>query len=480
MKDPSGPFRYETVAKSLMDQIHAGTLTQGRKAPSLRKSAESHGVSLTTALQAYRNLEDRGYLEARPKSGFYVTIRSSETRLRPARSQPPRLAHPVRVGEDATAILKLGADPQILPLGCAIPSASLLAAGRLDRYLSRAARTMGTRYNTYTEANGLHMLRAEISARAMRWGPAPTPDDTVITCGCTEALSIALAAVTAPGDTVAIESPTYFGLLQVLEARGLKALELPTDPLTGLDVEFLDAAVKQGDVKACLLSSSFNNPLGCSMPSDQKRAVLKILGRYGIPLIEDDIYGDIHFDEQRPPPFQALEPDADILYCSSFSKTIAPGYRIGWVSSRKHVDQLLRAKFAGTLCGPALPQFALAEFLASGGYDNHLRRIRRVFAQNIGHMSRAVDESFPEGTTVTSPKGGFVLWLGLPGEGDTRALLPKAVKERICFAPGSLFSAAGLYTSFMRLSCAHDWTPEIEKGVIRLGQMAQEAVKREC
>jgi DNA-binding transcriptional MocR family regulator len=361
-------------------------------------------------------------------------------------------------------------------LGCAIPSAEILAAGRLDRFMARAARFRGAEYNVYSEPRGDRRLREEICRRAARMGQMLSPDSLAITCGCTEALTIALKATTTSGDTIAIESPTYFGLLQVLESQGLKALELPTDANEGLDIGALDKALRTRTVKLCLLSSSFQNPLGTAMSEERKRAILALLARHRIPLIEDDIYGDIHFGPERPRPFMAIDPSADVIYCSSFSKTIAPGYRVGWVVSPRHIERMLEAKFALTLCNPTLPQAALAELLSSGGYDSHLRRIRRVFADNIGRMTRAIEASFPPATRVSRPAGGFVLWLELPAPCDGRVLFERALEKGITIAPGDLFSASATHRNCIRLSCGTSWSPRIEAGIAMLGAMAWEMI----
>jgi DNA-binding transcriptional MocR family regulator len=301
-----------------------------------------------------------------------------------------------------------------------------------------------------------------------------SPDGLAITCGCTEALSVTLQALTRRGDTIAIESPTYFGLLQVLEAQGLKALELPTDANEGLHIGSLEKALKSKPVTLCLLSSSFQNPLGTSMSEERKRAILALLTRHGIPLIEDDIYGDIHFGAERPRPFMAIDPSADVIYCSSFSKTIAPGYRVGWVASSRHIERILEAKFSLTLCNPTLPQAALADFLSSGGYDSHLRRIRRVFADSITRMTRAIEVSFPPETRVTRPEGGFVLWLELPAPCDGRVLFERALEKGVTIAPGDLFSASGSHRHCIRLSCGTPWSARIEAGIATLGVLARE------
>ncbi len=470
--------RYEAVAGFITSLVESGTLRAGMRAPSLRKIAAQHKASMSTVLQAYRLLEDRGILEARPKSGFYVTASSTVSLETPAVSSPPTRATPVKVSGGILEILENAANPDLVPLGCAIPSADLLAAGRLDRFLARAARMRGADYNIYTEPRGDPGLRGEIARRALRWGQAISPEDIAITCGCTEALSLALRVVARPGDTVAIESPSYFGLLQVLEAQGLKALELPTDSNDGIEIDALEKALKTRSIAACLLSSSFNNPLGFAMNEARKRQVLDVLRRHEVPLIEDDIYGDIYFGGERPKPFSAIDPDADVIYCSSFSKTVAPGYRIGWIVSPRHIGPILEEKFALTLCGPALPQAAMAEFLSSGGFDSHLRRVRRVFADHIDRMTRTIGRSFPETTRITRPAGGFVLWLEMPEGFDSRQLFETALKAGISIAPGDIFTATDRYRNCIRLSCGHAWGDWIEQGLEELGGLVNGILSR--
>jgi DNA-binding transcriptional MocR family regulator len=468
-------YRYEELARFITALVDRGTLMPGTRAPSLRSISRNRKVSMATALQAYRLLEDRGVLQARPQSGFYVARRSA-VRAPPRVSRPPARATVVSVSGVVAKLHEHASDPALVPLGCTIPSADVLDGSRLDRLLARNAREKGATYNVYTGPQGDLRLRREIARRAVRWGQALAAEDVVITVGCTEALALALRAVTRPGDTVAIESPTYFGLLQTLKALDLKALELPTDATEGVDLTALKTALSGKGISACLLSSSFNNPLGCTMPDAKKLAVLELLARHKVPLIEDDIYGDISFALERPRPFMALDRYDNTIYCSSFSKTVAPGYRIGWVAAGRHLPPILQAKAAFTLCGAVLPQAAFADFLASGGYDSHLRRVRRVLADNIERMTRAVDRSFPAGTRISRPAGGFVLWLELPQPSRTRALFQAALDERICFAPGEVFSASGRFANCLRLSCGHTWDARIERGVTRLGALATAAL----
>ena len=464
--------RYEELAAHITALVSNGTLPPGAKVPSLRAIGRQRRASLSTALQAYRLLEDRGVIEARPRSGYIVAKGKPVTLEPPAVSRPPGVAVSVAVSGIVLKMLEHAADPTLVPLGCAIPGAELLAAGNLDRFLARAARMRGTEYNTYTVPKGDLRLRQEIARRALRWGQVLAPDQIVVTCGCTEALALALRSVAQPGDTIAVESPTYFGMLQTIEALDMKVLELPTDAVTGIDLAVLERALQGKIVKACLFSSSFNNPLGCTMPVDHKQAVLSLLQSHDVPLIEDDIYGDIYFGRERPVPFAALDRSGTTIYCSSFSKTVAPGYRVGWIVPGPHMQPVLQHKFAMTLCGPALPQAALAEFLSSGGYDSHLRRIRRTFEDNLHCMIRTIERVFPAGTRVTQPAGGFVLWVELPNGVSTRTLFTQALEKGVCFAPGDVFSASVRYGNCMRLSAGQGWDARIEAGLRVLGELA--------
>ncbi|MDH6170887.1 DNA-binding transcriptional MocR family regulator [Variovorax boronicumulans] len=464
-------FRYEEVADFVAGLAGSGTLKPGTRAPSLREISTLQRTSLSTAVQAYRLLEDRGILEVRPQSGYYVA------KAPPALPVPTTARHSIRPAKVELSdlmldLLKHASDDSLVPLGCAIPNQRLLSSSRLDLVLARTARVKGSQCNTYSPPHGEMSLRLEIARRALRFGQALAPDDIAITCGCTEALALALDAVTQPGDTVAIESPTYFGLLQVLRAKRLKVIELPTSADTGVDVDALGNAVASGKVRACVLASSFSNPLGCTMPEENKRAVLRLLARHRVPLIEDDVYGDIHFGEERPLPFSALDTHDNVIYCGSFSKTLAPGYRIGWIATRRHMARVLETKFTTSLATPVLTQVALAAFLSNGDYDRHLRRVRREFADTLARMTQVIEQAFPPGTKVSRPKGNFVLWIELPEPVDTRLLFAQALEKGICFAPGGVFSASGQYGHCLRLSGGHGWDARIEKGLRTLGAMA--------
>lgn len=471
MPDSERP-RYAELAERIAAMVEAGTLPPGSRIPSLRETCVQQGVSLSTALHAYRVLERRGVLESRPKSGYYVSAARRPALAAPSRARVSRRPVDVSVSAVVKDLLQYVSDPSLVPLGCAIPGAELLAAGRLDRHLARAARVKGRHCNVYTLAGGDPALRQAIAQRAFMRGRSLAPEEMAITCGCTEAITLALSAVARPGDAIAVESPTYFGLLHTLETLGLRALEIPCDPRAGLDLPALERALASGTVKVCLFSSTFNNPLGCANGEEMKKAVLELVARHRAVLIEDDTYGDLPFSAERPRPYHALDRRGVTIHCSSFSKTIAPGYRIGWIAGGRWHERILERKIAFTLAGPALTQVAFADYLAAGEYDRHLRRLREVFRTSIERAMEAVGAAFPPGTRVAAPQGGFVLWVELPPPLDSAALLEAALERGICFAPGPAFSASGRYRHCLRLSLGYGWSRRIEEGLLTVGGLA--------
>jgi DNA-binding transcriptional MocR family regulator len=474
--DVQAPHRYEQLAELIESMVTNGALAPGARLPSVRAVSEQHHVSVSTVLQAYRRLEDRGVLVARPQSGFYVAPTRRGALALPSTSRPPVKPSMVSISGAVTALLEHASNSTFVPLGCAVPDAELLQSKRLDLSLARAAREHGSRYNVYGTPRGEPNLRREIAKRALRFGHALSPDDLLITNGCTEALMLALMAVSKRGDTIAVEAPTYFGVLHTLEVLGLKALELPTHPTHGVDIAALARVLDTGPVAACVLSSTFNNPLGSAMVEADKRALLALLARRAVPLIEDDVYGDIHFGRERPKPFIALDGGANTIYCSSFSKTLAPGYRVGWIAPGAYTQRVMERKLAFSLCNPILPQIAITDFLANGAYDAHLRRLRRLLEENISRMTRAIEESFPSDTKVSRPAGGFMIWVELPRRFDSRALFDAALEQGICFAPGDVFSASRRFRNCLRLSAGSEWSDRIEDGVRRLGLLSRNLI----
>jgi DNA-binding transcriptional MocR family regulator len=288
-------------------------------------------------------------------------------------------------------------------------------------------------------------------------------------------LHICLRAVARRGDTVALESPAYYGLLQLIESLGIRAIEIPAHPRSGMDLDVLEEVLSRHRIKACLAIPNFNNPLGSAMPDEAKERLVAMLARRDVPLIEDDIYGDLQFGETRPRAAKAFDTHGLVMLCSSFSKTVAPGYRVGWAAPGRFREEVEQLKFAQSVATATLPQMAIAEFLENGGYDHHLRALRRRLAAQVARMSEAIAEHFPPGTRVSRPAGGFVLWVELPPGASALALHERALARGISIAPGPIFSAKHRFSNYIRVSCGYPWSDLHDHAVRTLGRLCAEA-----
>ena len=459
---------YERFARELEEGIKAGTFPEGSRIPALRESAERHSLSLSTVLQAYRLLESRGIIEARPQSGYYVKFRQRKVPLGPEPQGPRDDPTSVSIDELSMRLFRDKRDPDFAQFGAAMPDPELLPTARLDRHLAALAREGRFSDEGLEPTEGREELRVQVSQRAFGYGCEIGPDDLVITAGCTEAMALCLQAACSPGDLVAIESPTYFGVLLILEALHLKALEVPANPTTGLSLDALAFALENHPVKAVLAMTNFNNPLGSCMPESAKAELADMLARRGVPLIENDIYGELYFSDRRPGLAKAHDGEGLVMLCSSFSKDISPGYRVGWAAPGKYLDRVRKLKMAFTNGTSVLPQLTIARYLESGGYELHLRKIRRAYARKVVGLTRAIEEHFPEGTRIAEPLGGYVVWVRLPNGLDSMALLREAEKARITIAPGCMFSPSGKYRDYVRLNAAA-WSERTENDLRRLG-----------
>jgi DNA-binding transcriptional MocR family regulator len=464
---------YEQVAERLGEAIAAGTLRAGDRLPSVRQLSASERVSVSTVLQAYVHLESLGLIETRPQSGHYVRRRAHLRLAEPQVSQPAASATPVSVSALVARVYRAASDPRIVPLGAAFPSPELLPFRRLNRELAHLSRDEGEHAIEYDMPPGCLELRQQVARRSLDWGCPLAPEDFIITCGASEAVHLSLSAVARTGDTVAIESPAYYGTLQAIEAQGLRALEVPSHPRHGMELDALEAALGKRRVAAVLVVPSFSNPLGSCMPEENRRRLVAMLAERDIPLIEDDIYGDLHFGPQRPRPAKAHDTEGRVLLCGSFSKTLAPGYRVGWVAPGRYREKVELLKFAQTVATPTLPQLAIAAFLRNGGYDRHLRALRRQLASQVQRGVEAIGEHFPEGTRVTRPEGGSLVWVELPRQVDALVLHARALEAGISIAPGPIFSAQKRYGNFIRLSCGFPWSPRLEGALATLGSLAR-------
>ena len=463
---------YEAVAGHITGLIEQGTFRPGDRIPSIRGLSRQKKVSITTVMEAYRLLEDRELIEARPQSGYYVRRLYQPTLFEPKPTKPEKSPTTVGVDELVRMVIRDSRNRNLVPLGAAVPNPENLPVGKLNRILASVVRQKGAQSISYEMSNGFDGLRVQIARRLLSSGCSLNPQEVLITSGCQEAVTLSLMAVCRPGDTVAIESPTYFNHLQTLEVLRLKAIEIPTHPRFGISLEALATVLKKNRIQACLFIPNFSNPLGSLMPDERKQELAKMLAQNDLPLIEDDIYGDLCFSPERPRVVKAFDKKGLVLLCSSFSKTLAPGYRIGWVTPGRFQTEIERLKMACTIATATAPQMAIAEFLVNGGYDHHLRKIRRIYMRQIWLMTQAVGKFFPTGTKVTRPAGGFVLWVELPEYVNARKLYEASLKAGITIAPGPIFSIRQGYPNHIRLNSAF-WSDKIEKALATLGGLAE-------
>ncbi|MBX2812617.1 MAG: PLP-dependent aminotransferase family protein [Myxococcales bacterium] len=466
------PFLYQQVIALVERQIQVGTLRPGDRLPSLRSLSHELEVSVPTVRQAYLELERRHYLEARPKSGYFLKPQLkpvSDRQLKKSRSGEPIV---VRCRELIDEIYEGVHRPGVLPLGVANPTMANPATKMLHRALRRVAPRAEERLFVYAPTNGDAKLRRQLAYRYFGLGVEVDPDAIVITNGAQEAISLALQAVASPGDVIAVESPTYHGQLELIESLGLLALEVETCPQTGVDVDALETILATHSVAACLFSAALNNPLGSLMPEDSRERMVRLLEKRQVPLIEDDVYGELIFEGSRPHPGQYYARDGWVITCSSFSKTLAPGYRIGWILPGRFGREIVKRKRAFSCATGLLPQLALSDILGSGDFERYLRRLVPVLSDNAKRMACAVSCSFPSSTRFSCPQGGSVLWVEVPGI-DSVDFFRLALEANVSIVPGTVFAARNRYRSCFRISYGHPWSDRVEAGIQSLAEIAR-------
>jgi DNA-binding transcriptional MocR family regulator len=463
---------YHQVADQIHELIRAGTLRAGDRVPSVRRLSQQQGVSVSTVLQAYQRLEDIGIIEARPQSGYYVRRHPAPVQ-EPAPSRPPRRALNIEVNELADAMLAHANDPDFVPFGSGCPSPDLFPLERVRRVLSSMARRDRDALGRYGLPPGTERLRRAVARRALEWGCRVDHRDLVTTSGCMEAINLCLRAVTRPGDLVALESPTYYGFLQILQSLGLRALEIPTHPRSGISLEALELALAEHPVKALLVMPNVSNPIGATMSDASKKRLVELLAQKNVPLVEDHIYADLHFGPTSPKAAKAYDRSGNVMLCGSFSKTLSPGLKVGWIVPGRWRDSLRMLKFVASGGQNELVELAVAELVESGGYERTLRSLRRRFESQVDAARGIIAEAFPRGTRVTHPSGGYILWIELPKSCDSVALFETLVERGITIGPGPMFSATQRYRNCMRVSVGSAWTPRHEHALREVGRLAQ-------
>jgi DNA-binding transcriptional MocR family regulator len=464
-------FKYDQVSRYINELIEKGDLKPGDKLPSLRKLSKQLGVSIATITQSYVNLEDQGVLSAKPQSGFYVNDLANQINDIAKSAAAPCQARRVRFGELFEEVFRNANNPRIAPFGTSNPSMDFMPV----KSLTRATRSIISRYPQksmdYLFPPGDRKLREQIAQLYAQTHTRVSANDIIITSGATEALSISLRTVAKRGDIIAVESPTYFAVLRMIEQMGMLAVEIDTDPVTGLNLEALEEAFDTMDIKAVLASPNTSNPLGSQMPEEKKRELVNLMAERDIPLIEDDVYGGVYFGDKAPRPAKSYDLNNLVLSCSSFSKTLAPGHRVGWVIAGRYRKKFLQYKQAWSSATSSINQLALAEFLSSGQYERHLVRLRMAMREQVEKGRYMIARNFPEGTRISHPHGGNVLWVEMPEDCDCIDIFNKALEHNIGITPGILFSATRQFRNHLRINCGFPWNEANVNALKTLGQI---------
>ncbi len=473
-KDHKVPI-YESVAARVVQMIDRGTLAVGSRAPSVRSLSAQWKVSISTVIAAYRVLEDRGRLQARPQSGFYVRALRRENVEEPQMSQPSETPTAVTVGDLGLSLLTEFGQPGVIALGAANGAVSDWSMKAVNSLMNSISRSQPLLSAAYAPPAGMPNLRRQVARWYLRAGCTLAPEDVVITSGALEAIHLCLRAVTRPGDTIALESPTYWGILQTIEMLGVKALEIPTHPRTGLSLDALEVVLSQHLVKAVVLIPTVNNPLGSIMPDEDRRRLVAMTRQANVALIEDDIYADLAYAHEKPRACRSYDNESSaashVMACGGFSKTVATGLRIGWCIPGKWMKEVSRMKAWLNIATPTLPQMALAQFMENGSYERHLRKVTTIYRRQVERMSELLAHHFPAETRITRPQGGFLLWAELPERVDSVDLHHRAIQKGISICPGVVFSATGKYRNCVRINCGLLWSEQVEQAVATLGKL---------
>ncbi|AKJ43310.1 Uncharacterized HTH-type transcriptional regulator ydcR [Pragia fontium] len=465
---------YQSIAENIVDVLQRGHLQVGDKLPSVRHQARSRNVSINTVLSAYRHLEERGLIEARPQSGYYVRS-CLPTVSQAVMPTSPVLFPKLEVLDLIDTVFAAQQNPLFTDISLACPvGGEFYPEKKLARILNQLVRSRPEMLGTYSLPPGSIRLRQQIAHRASSLGMSLDADDIILTHGCMEALQLALRAITQPGDCVGLESPTYFYMISLLGSLGLRAVEIPTDPQRGISVDAIETLLKDNQLNALLLMPSVQNPLGCSMPVAARQRLARLLNQYQIPLIEDALYAELVFSGDPLPAVKSFDKEGWVIFCTSFTKTLAPDFRIGWMTGGRFAEKLRRMKTLSSMSEPAILAETLGRFLATGSYDQHLRGLRKRYAHQVQEARGLIAKYFPEGTRATQPDGGFVIWVEFPPGVDSVQLFHHALAERISLTPGTLFSPSGRYDNAFRLSCCYSFNERYITAIKRVGELACE------
>lgn len=462
-------FLYLELSRSIARQIRTDVLKTGDRLPSVRTLCREQGISINTAKRVYLELEKQSLIEAKPQSGYFVSDRKRRMLPAPETSSPLPVKSTEAPNQLISRVYGTMGQKGLTLFSIGAPSGELLPVSKLNREMTRALRQLSGSGTAYEQLQGNLKLRRALARRSLFWGGDLTEEELITTAGGMNALSFCMMAVSKPGNTIAVESPVYPGILQLARSIGLRVLELPTHPVTGIEIDALKKVIHK--VQLCLLVTSFSTPLGCLMPDAHKKELVQLLAAHKIPLIEDDIYGDLYFGKSRPKCCKAYDKEGMVLWCGSVSKTLAPGYRVGWVAPGRYRNAILDLKYIHSISPAAITQEVTARFLENDRYDLHLHQLRNKLQLNRDRFTDTIAAGFPSGTKISRPQGGLALWVVLPERVDTAVLYEKAIRQKISIAPGRMFTLQDQYNNCMRLCIGLPWTDDLSRKLKQLGKI---------
>ncbi|OEE96383.1 GntR family transcriptional regulator [Vibrio genomosp. F10 str. 9ZD137] len=462
--------KYVELAEQIKSQIRSNVWSIGSKLPSLRKQTELSGLSLMTVVNAYRLLETQGWVVSHSRSGYVVAPPAYNVTT----SQVARRLHiteSVHINDFVFDILQANRTKKaVVNFGFAYPDPMLYPQDKVNKSLVQAARTMPTSHALDNLPPGNETLRNIIAKRYAAQGMNISPEEIVITAGALEALNLSLQSVTKAGDWVVIESPAFYGALQALERLNLRALSINTHPTEGIDLDSLEKALQTHDVKACWLMTNFQNPLGFTLTDEKKKRLVSMLTEHQVYLIEDDVYGELYYGASKPLPAKAFDTQGMTLHCSSFSKSLVAGFRIGWVAAGNRALPIQKLQLMSTLSTSAPVQLALANYLSTRHYEIHLRQLRRTLEQRKFQTWQLLQQSLPKGCDAYYSTGGYFIWVVLPEHVNTTNLYRVLLQDNISIAPGEMFAPDQQFTHGFRLNASQDMTESVKGAIKRLGE----------
>lgn len=462
---------YLQIATQMAELIRNGTLARGARMPSVRELARQRGVAQSTVVQAYHWLEDARLIAARPRSGYFVAPRPAAL-PEPSVSRSLRRPRDVSVDWLGQRILGNPHPADVVSFSSGTPGPDLLDVDRVRRAVTRSAQRHRQLLCTYPSTNGHEDARRAIARYALGLGCSLDPERILVTGGCMDSISLCLRTVTQPGGVVALESPTHFSFLEVLQGLHLKALEIPTHPRHGISLDALQLALETQPVKALIVVPTLSNPLGACMPQAERRRLAQMAARHGLAVIEDAIYNDLAEQEEHRRTVKSYDSAGHVMLCDSFSKTLAPGLRLGWVEAGRWTEPLRRIKDLQAGGQSPVLELALADLILQTGHAAAMRQLRAAIAARMDAVRHEIAQAFPPGTRVSDPPGGLLLWLELPRGLDTVALHQACLAERILVPPGTVFGTGGRFRNCIRIGVGGDWSPEHARTLRRVGALA--------